>query len=100
MLQPYLITLTAMTIITIIAYSYDFAVSTGQWQHDHRPRIPEYILMALAAFGGALGAWITVKVQRHKSSGRKKHFHYVIRMGLIMNLITIIAMLTSELIGG
>ena len=100
MLKAYLITLTAMTIATFAVYSYDFAVAAGQWQRDHRPRIPEYVLLALAALGGALGAWITVKVQRHKASNRKKHFHYVIRMGLIMSLITIVTMLACELIGG
>ena len=97
MLTPYIITLLAMTFITSIVYSYDFAVSVGQWDKVDRPRLPEYILLTLAALGGGLGAWITIKVQRHKAGKDKKHFRFVIYSSLVMNLITIIMLLVSEL---
>ena len=97
MLTPYVITLLAMTFITFIVYSYDFSVAAGQWDKLCRPRLPEYILLTLAALGGGLGAWIAVKVQRHKASKDKKHFRFVIYSSMIMNLITIIMLLVTEL---
>ena len=97
MLTLYIITLLTMTFITSIVYSYDFSVSVGQWSHLHRPRISEYILLTLAALGGGLGAWITMKVQRHKSSKGKKYFRFVIYSSMIMNLISIIMLLITEL---
>ena len=100
MLTPYIIILLAMTLITSIVYSYDFAVAVGQWEKHHRPRLPEYILLTLAALGGGLGAWITMKVQRHKAGKDKKHFRFVIYSSIIMNLITFMMLLVTELIGG
>ena len=100
MLTPYIITLLAMTFITSIVYSYDFSVAVGQWAHLHRPRLPEYILLTLAALGGGLGAWITMKVQRHKAGKDKKYFRFVIDSSMIMNLITLTILLAHELIGG
>ena len=38
----------------------------------NRPRTPESTLLLLSAVGGALGAWLAVRVFRHKSS--KKAF--------------------------
>ena len=100
MLIPYVITLLAMTFITSIVYSYDFSVAVGQWAHIRRPRLPEYILLTLAAFGGGLGAWITMKVQRHKAGKSKKHFRFVIYSSMVINLITFIMILVTELTGG
>jgi uncharacterized membrane protein YsdA (DUF1294 family) len=89
-----------MTFITSIVYSYDFAVSAGQWTHVRRPRLSEYILLTLAALGGALGAWIAMKVLRHKAGKEKPHFRFVIYSSIVMNLITFIILLVTELIGG
>jgi uncharacterized membrane protein YsdA (DUF1294 family) len=86
-----------MTFITSIIYSYDFAVAAGQWIHLKRPRLPEYILLTLAALGGGLGAWITMKVQRHKAGKDKKHFRFVIYLSMLMNLITFVMLLVTEL---
>ena len=97
MLTPYVITLLLMTFITYIVYSYDFSVAVGQWEHLHRPRLSEYILLTLAALGGSLGAWIAMKVLRHKAGKEKKHFRFVIYSSMIMNLITFIMLLVTEL---
>ena len=100
MLTPYVITLLTMTFITSIVYSYDFAVAVGQWNKLDRPRLPEYILLTLAALGGGLGAWIAMKVLRHKAGKEKPHFRFVINSSIIMNLIIFIILLVTELIGG
>lgn len=89
-----------MTSITSIVYSYDFAVSVGQWEKLRRPRIPEYILLTLAALGGGLGGLISMKVQRHKAGERKKYFRFVIYSSIIMNLMTFAILLVTDLIGG
>lgn len=98
MLTPYLIFLLSMTFITSIIYSYDFAVAVGQWDRYNRPRIPEYILLTLAALGGGFGGWIAMKVQRHKASMRS--FRFVIRFSIIMNLIVLTTLIVSDFIGG
>ena len=97
MLTPYIITMLLMTFITSIVYSYDFAVAVGQWNKLDRPRLPEYILLTLAALGGGLGAWIAMKVLRHKAGKEKPHFRFVIYSSMIMNLITFIMLLVTEL---
>ena len=100
MLTPYIITLLAMTFVTSIVYSYDFAVSAGQWDKLRRPRLPEYVLLTITALGGGLGAWIALKVLRHKAGERKRYFRFVIYSSMIISLITFFILLTSELIGG
>ncbi len=100
MLIAYSILLLSMTFVTSIIYSYDFSVAVGQWEHFHRPRIPEYILLTLAAIGGGFGAWITMKVQRHKAGKEKKHFRFVIYSSLFMNMIIFSMLLVRALIGG
>ena len=100
MLSAYIITIVLMTFITAIVYSYDFSVATGQWDKQHRPRIPEYILLTLAAIGGGLGAFIAMKVQRHKASDEKKYFRFVIYSAMAMNLITLSMLIGSFIMGG
>ena len=100
MFIPYVIVILSMTFLTFLVYSYDFAVAVGQWAHLRRPRLSEYILLTLAALGGGLGAWIAMKVLRHKAGKEKPHFRFVIYSSIIMNLITFIILLVTELIGG
>ena len=100
MLSYYLITLLIMTAITYVIYNYDFAVSVGQWENQRHPRIPEYLLLMLASLGGGLGAWIAMTVQRHKAGKDNPHFRFVIYTSMVMNLITLIALLVAEQIGG
>lgn len=99
MLTAYVITVIVMTFVTILVYSYDFAVAMGQWKKYYRLRVPEYILLMLAVFGGSLGAYADMKIQRHKDNGeRKPHFKFVIYFSLIMNLITFVTLLVLELV--
>lgn len=99
MLVAYSITVILMTFVTLLVYNYDFAVVKGQWRKYYRIRIPEYVLLTLTAFGGSLGAYASMKVQKHKANReRKPHFHFVIYFSLIINLITFVALLVLELI--
>ncbi len=100
MLKAYLLTLLFMTALTQIVYSYDFAVAVGQWDFDRRPRVPEYILLTLAALGGGFGAWTTMKVQRHKASSDKWYFKFVIYTSMISSLATAIILIITTVIGG
>ena len=93
MVMAYCITLFVMSIITAIVYSYDFSVAVGQWERKGRARIPEYVLITLAAIGGGLGAWITMQVQRHKASEGKKYFRFVINSAIVINVITLIMLI-------
>ena len=96
MLRYFLITVMTMSLITSTIYSYDFAVAAGQWKHLRRARIPEFILLTLAALGGCYGAFVTMKVQRHKASSDKKYFRFVIYSSIVMNLTTLIILLIEN----
>ena len=98
MFFPFVILISAMTFCTFLVYSYDFAVATGQWKHLNRRRIPEFVLMTLSALGGCIGAWIAVKVERHKASAEKRHIHFVIYSSMVMVALVFLILLFD--IGG
>ncbi len=61
-----LIYLAAITVVTFIVYGID------KWKAQHkRWRIPESALLGLAAIGGSVGAWLGMKVWRHKTQHKK-----------------------------
>lgn len=58
--------LLAINVITLIVYGVDkFKAIKNMW------RIPELTLLGLAAAGGALGAWLGMKMWHHKTQHRK-----------------------------
>lgn len=58
--------LLAINVITLIVYGVDkFKAIKNMW------RIPEMTLLGLAAAGGALGAWLGMKMWHHKTQHRK-----------------------------
>nr|WP_239635419.1 DUF1294 domain-containing protein [Paenibacillus sp. H1-7] len=53
----------------------------------HGRRVPEKRLFAVAAVGGALGAWLGMKIYRHKT----KHLSFVIGLPVlfVLNMVCI-----------
>ena len=61
-----LIYLAIITMVTFFAYGID------KWKAQHnRWRIPESVLLGLAAVGGSVGAWLGMQVWRHKTQHKK-----------------------------
>ena len=61
-----LIYLAAITVVTFIVYGID------KWNAQHkRWRIPESVLLGLAALGGSVGAWLGMQVWHHKTQHKK-----------------------------
>lgn len=61
--------ITYLAIINFIAF---LTYGIDKWKARHNKwRIPEATLLLLAAFGGALGAWLGMKVFRHKTQHKK-----------------------------
>ena len=100
MLKIFLTVFQIMTLLTMLVYAYDFAVANKQWERKNRQRIPEFNLLALAALGGAFGAWLMMIVLRHKASDGKPHFHFVIYLSLGATLVTLTTLFLLEHIGG
>lgn len=58
--------LIAINMVTFLVYGLDkWKARHGQW------RIPESTLLALAAIGGSVGAWVGMKVWHHKTLHKK-----------------------------
>jgi uncharacterized membrane protein YsdA (DUF1294 family) len=61
-----LIYLAVITVVTFLVYGID------KWKAQHkRWRIPESVLLGLAAIGGSVGAWLGMKIWRHKTQHKK-----------------------------
>lgn len=78
--------LIAINAITFIAYGID------KWKaRKNKWRIPESTLLLLAVFGGSIGAFLGMRVWRHKTMHKK--FKYgipsilVLQIGLLLYLI-------------
>ena len=58
-----------INVVTFFVYGID------KWKARHnRWRIPEAVLLGLAAAGGSIGAWLGMKVWHHKTMHRKFQF--------------------------
>lgn len=83
---PLLYYLIAINAITFITYGID------KWKaRKNKWRIPESTLLQLAVFGGSIGAFLGMRVWRHKTMHKK--FKYgipsilVLQIGLLLYLI-------------
>ena len=78
-----LIYLAIITVVTFFAYGID------KWKAQHnRWRIPESVLLGLAAIGGSVGAWLGMQVWRHKTQHRKFKYGvpaiFVVQVALVV----------------
>lgn len=78
-LQSWLIAITA---VTIMIYGYDKAIAHTQWM-----RVPEDILIALVCGGGTIGAFVGMRIFRHKIAKGEFLFKYWIVVGIQVILI-------------
>jgi len=83
---PLLYYLIAINAITFITYGID------KWKaRKNKWRIPESTLLLLAVFGGSIGAFLGMRVWRHKTTHKK--FKYgkpsilVLQIGLLLYFI-------------
>lgn len=65
----YLIYLAIMSVIAFIEYGIDKSKA-----ESHQWRIKESVLLSLGFFGGALGAFLGMKIFRHKT----KHWYFYV----------------------
>ncbi len=78
-LKIVLICLLALNIITFLVYGIDkFKAQHARW------RVPESVLLGLAAIGGSIGAWLGMMVWRHKTQHNK--FKYGVPLILIIQI--------------
>ena len=82
MLALIIYALLALNLLTFIIYGIDkFKAKKAKW------RIPESTLLLLALIGGSIGAWLGIKVWRHKTLHKKFY------IGIPMIMITQITLL-------
>lgn len=79
MLALIIYALLALNLLTFIIYGIDkFKAKKAKW------RIPESTLLLLALIGGSIGAWLGIKVWRHKTLHKK--FYIGIPVIIVMQL--------------
>ena len=68
-----------LNFVTVLVYGIDkFKAKKGKW------RIPESTLLLLAVLGGSIGAWLGMRVWRHKTQHKK--FKYGIPVIFILQV--------------
>ena len=68
-----------LNFLTMLVYGIDkFKAKKGKW------RIPESTLLLLAVLGGSIGAWLGMRVWRHKTQHKK--FKYGIPVIFILQV--------------
>ena len=61
--------LAVITVVTFLVFGID------KWKAQHkRWRIPESVLLGLAAIGGSVGAWLGMRVWHHKTQHKKVQY--------------------------
>ena len=75
--------LLAVNALTFLLYGIDkYKAKKSQW------RISEATLMMMAVIGGSIGAWVGMRIWRHKTKHRK--FRYGIPLILLLQIVIII----------
>ena len=79
------IVLIYFAMINVVAF---FVYGIDKWKSQHdRWRVPESMLLGLAAIGGSVGAWLGMKVWHHKTQHKK--FKYGIPAIILVQAIII-----------
>lgn len=75
--------LLAINILTFLLYGIDKRkAKRAQW------RIPESVLLGLAAIGGSIGAWLGMRVWHHKTQHKK--FRYGVPAILVVQIVLLV----------
>jgi uncharacterized membrane protein YsdA (DUF1294 family) len=79
----------ALNLLTFLIYGIDkFKAKKAKW------RISEATLILLAVIGGSIGAWLGLKVWRHKTQHKK--FYIGIPVIMVVHFALVIWMLCSD----
>ena len=75
--------LVILNVLTFLLYGID------KWKANRaRWRIPESVLLGMAAFGGSIGAWLGMRVWHHKTQHKK--FRYGVPVILLAQIILLV----------
>lgn len=85
-----LLILASINVIAFLAFGWDKRLA-----ETHQRRIPERTLLALALFGGALGALLGQQVFRHKT--QKQPFRTLLWLCAAANVVAAVLWLSSDL---
>ena len=84
-----LLYLAVITVVTFLVFGID------KWKAQHkRWRIPESVLLGLAAIGGSVGAWLGMRVWHHKTQHKK--FQYGVPAILAAQLAAVVWFLSAN----
>ncbi|HPZ00731.1 MAG TPA: DUF1294 domain-containing protein [Clostridiales bacterium] len=89
---PFIIYLVLINVITALVFFWD-----KKKAENHQWRIPEWVLFTLSWIGGAVGAYIAMRVFHHKT--RKKNFAYGIPAIFGCHVMAFLAVLILALSG-
>ena len=72
-----------INVLTFLLYGIDkWKAKRARW------RIPESVLLGMAAFGGSIGAWLGMRVWHHKTQHKK--FRYGVPVILLAQIILLV----------
>ena len=72
-----------INILTFLLYGIDkWKAKRARW------RIPESVLLGMAAFGGSIGAWLGMRVWHHKTQHKK--FRYGVPAILVAQIVLLV----------
>ena len=82
--------LVILNVLTFLLYGID------KWKAKHsRWRIPESLLLGMAALGGSVGAWLGMRVWRHKTQHKK--FRYGVPAILLAQIVLLVWVVVNYL---
>ena len=88
-MQFILIYLLAINVLAFFLYGIDkWKAKRSKW------RIPEITLLSIAVIGGSIGAWLGMKVWRHKTMHKK--FKYGIPLILMIQIAHVLLLIVKK----